>query len=31
MTLQVYNTLTRTKEPFETLEPGKVSMYVRVL
>ena len=28
MTIQIYNTLTRTKEPFETLEPGKVSMYV---
>ena len=28
MTLHVYNTLTRRKEPFETLEPGKVSMYV---
>jgi cysteinyl-tRNA synthetase len=28
MTLQVYNTLSRKKEPFETLEPGKVSMYV---
>ena len=28
MTLKVYNTLTRKKEPFETLEPGKVSMYV---
>jgi cysteinyl-tRNA synthetase len=28
MTLQVYNTLTRKKEPFETIEPGKASMYV---
>ncbi len=28
MSLQVYNTLTRRKEPFETLEPGKVRMYV---
>ena len=28
MALQVYNTLTRRKEPFETIEPGKVSMYV---
>ena len=28
MTIQIYNTLTRTKEPFETLEPQKVSMYV---
>ncbi len=27
-TLQIYNTLTRTKEPFETIEPGKVRMYV---
>ena len=26
--LQVYNTLTRRKEPFETIEPGKVRMYV---
>ncbi|MCB9132849.1 MAG: cysteine--tRNA ligase [Anaerolineales bacterium] len=28
MTIQVYNTLTRRKEPFETVEPGKVRMYV---
>ena len=28
MTLQVYNTLTRRKEPFETIEPGRVRMYV---
>jgi cysteinyl-tRNA synthetase len=28
MTLQVYNTLSRKKESFETLESGKVSMYV---
>lgn len=28
MTLKLYNTLTRTKEDFETLEPGKVRMYV---
>ena len=28
MPLRVYNTLTREKEPFETLEPGKVSMYL---
>jgi cysteinyl-tRNA synthetase len=28
MTLQVYNTLTRKKEPFETLVPGEVKMYV---
>jgi cysteinyl-tRNA synthetase len=28
MTLQVYNTLTRKKELFETIEPGKVRMYV---
>jgi cysteinyl-tRNA synthetase len=27
-TLQIYNTLTRTKEPFTTLKPGKVRMYV---
>jgi cysteinyl-tRNA synthetase len=28
MALQVYNTLTRRKEPFETIEPGRVRMYV---
>src|SRR5712692_7931685 len=28
MALRVYNTLTRLKEPFETLQPGKVGMYV---
>src|SRR5436190_21861357 len=28
MTLRVYNTLTRQKEPFQPLVPGKVSMYV---
>ena len=28
MTLFIYNTLTRKKEKFEPLEPGKVSMYV---
>ncbi len=28
MTLRVYNTLTRAEEPFETIEPGKVRMYV---
>jgi cysteinyl-tRNA synthetase len=28
MTLQIYNTLSRKKEPFETIEPAKVSMYV---
>lgn len=28
MALQIYNTLTRRKEPFETIEPGKVRMYV---
>lgn len=26
--LRIYNTLTRKKEPFETLEPGQVKMYV---
>jgi cysteinyl-tRNA synthetase len=28
MTLRIYNTLTRKKEPFETLVPGLVTMYV---
>jgi len=28
MTIKVYNTLTRTKEPFKTIEPGKVGMYL---
>src|SRR5690606_13054452 len=28
VTLRVYNTLTNRKEPFETLEPGKVKMYI---
>src|SRR5215468_6116339 len=28
MPLQVYNTLTRKKEPFQTVRPGKVGMYV---
>jgi cysteinyl-tRNA synthetase len=28
MTIQIYNTLTRTKEPLETVEPGLVKMYV---
>lgn len=28
MALRVYNTLTRTKEEFRTVEPGKVGMYV---
>ncbi len=28
MSLKVYNTFTRTKEPFETIDPGKVRMYV---
>ncbi len=28
MTLRIYNTLTRAKEPFEPLVPGKVTMYV---
>lgn len=28
MTLQIYNSLTRRKESFESLEPGKVGMYV---
>src|SRR6266436_5948584 len=28
MPLRVYNTLSQTKEPFETVHPGKVGMYV---
>jgi cysteinyl-tRNA synthetase len=28
MSIQIYNTLTRNKEPFETLKPEAVSMYV---
>src|SRR4030066_1599675 len=28
MTLRIYNSLTRQKEDFETLQPGKVTMYV---
>ncbi|HEX6303710.1 MAG TPA: cysteine--tRNA ligase [Anaerolineales bacterium] len=28
MTIRVHNTLTRRKEPFETLKPGQVDMYV---
>jgi cysteinyl-tRNA synthetase len=28
MTISIYNTLTREKEPLQTLEPGKVRMYV---
>src|SRR3954453_8308420 len=28
MQLRVYNTLTRQKEPFQTVQPGKVGMYV---
>lgn len=28
MTIQIYNTLSGKKEPFEPLEPGKVKMYV---
>ncbi len=28
MNLRVYNTLTRTKEPFSPVEPGKVGMYL---
>ena len=28
MSLHIYNTMTREKEVFESLEPGKVNMYV---
>src|SRR5262249_35004638 len=28
MTLRVYNTLTRQKEPFQTVQPGRDGMYV---
>src|SRR5947199_3149377 len=28
MALRVYNTLTRQKEPFQTVQPGKVGLYV---
>src|SRR6266571_6859924 len=28
MPLRAYNTLSRQKEPFETVQPGKVGMYV---
>src|SRR5438045_3596424 len=28
MALRVYNTLSRQKEPFQTVQPGKVGMYV---
>src|ERR1700681_1802167 len=28
MTLKIYNTLTRQKETFQSIEPGKVKMYV---
>ncbi len=28
LNIRVYNTLTRQKEPFETIEPGKVGMYL---
>ena len=28
MSVRIYNTLTRQKENFETVQPGKVSMYV---
>src|SRR5471030_214484 len=28
MPLRVYNTLSQTKEPFQTVQPGKVGMYV---
>jgi cysteinyl-tRNA synthetase len=28
MTIRVYNTLTKNKEPFETIQPGKVGIYL---
>src|SRR5690606_8926142 len=28
MSIQLYNTLTRTKEPLKTVEPGRVKIYV---
>ena len=28
MTLMIYDTMSRKKEPFETIEPGEVRMYV---
>src|SRR6188472_3185305 len=28
MTIRVYNTLTKNKEPFETVRPGKVGIYL---
>ena len=28
MSLKIYNTMSREKEPFQTIEPGKVRMYV---
>src|ERR1700746_719616 len=28
MALRIYNTLTRQKEPFQTVQPGRVGMYV---
>jgi cysteinyl-tRNA synthetase len=28
MTINIYNSLNRSKEPFETIEPGRVKMYV---
>ena len=30
MSIRLYNTLTRQTEPFETLTPNKVSMYVKL-
>ena len=28
MSIQVYNTLTKTKEPFESVQPGKAGIYL---